>query len=113
MVLRIGDISELITDTGLLMITQQKASEVTDIVERVVGWPKLWDLALDHGPKYINGLKKLGGSDYISTSCSDCMPSVQGEEHSKRLSHLSCSQYSFKEHMYVAAMNSYHYFFSY
>ena len=28
-------------------------------VERAVGWPKLWDLALDHGPKCIDGLKNL------------------------------------------------------
>ena len=28
-------------------------------VERAVGWPRLWDLALDHGPKCINGLRNL------------------------------------------------------
>ena len=28
-------------------------------VERAVGWPRLWDLALDHGPKCVNGLRNL------------------------------------------------------
>ena len=28
-------------------------------VERAVGWPQLWDLALDHGPKCVNGLRNL------------------------------------------------------
>ena len=28
-------------------------------VERGVGWPKLWDFVLDHGPKCIDGLKYL------------------------------------------------------
>ena len=28
-------------------------------VVRAVGWPKLWDLALDHGPKCIGGLRNL------------------------------------------------------
>ena len=28
-------------------------------VERAIGWPRLWDLALDHGPKCIDGLRNL------------------------------------------------------
>ena len=28
-------------------------------VERAVGWPRLWDLALDYGPKCVDGLKHL------------------------------------------------------
>ena len=28
-------------------------------VERAVGLPRLWDLALDHGPKCIDGLRNL------------------------------------------------------
>ena len=28
-------------------------------VERAVDWPRLWDLALDYGPKCVNGLKNL------------------------------------------------------
>jgi len=28
-------------------------------VEKAVGWPRLWDLALDHGPKCVNGLRNL------------------------------------------------------
>ena len=28
-------------------------------VERNVGWPKLWDLALDYGPRCVDGLKNL------------------------------------------------------
>jgi len=28
-------------------------------VERAVGWPRLWDLSLDHGPKCINSLRNL------------------------------------------------------
>ena len=28
-------------------------------MERAIGWPRLWDLALDHGLKCINGLRNL------------------------------------------------------
>ncbi len=28
-------------------------------VERAIGWPRLWDLALDYGPKCIDGLRNL------------------------------------------------------
>ena len=28
-------------------------------VERAVGWPRLWDLALDHGPKCVDSLRNL------------------------------------------------------
>ena len=28
-------------------------------VERAVGWPRLWDLALDYGPKCVDGLRNL------------------------------------------------------
>ena len=28
-------------------------------LERAIGWPRLWDLALDHGPKCIDGLRNL------------------------------------------------------
>ena len=28
-------------------------------VETAIGWPRLWDLALDHGPKCIDGLRNL------------------------------------------------------
>ena len=28
-------------------------------VERIVGWSGLWDLALDHGPKCIDGFRNL------------------------------------------------------
>ena len=28
-------------------------------VERTIGWLRLWDLALDHGPECIDGLRNL------------------------------------------------------
>ena len=28
-------------------------------VERAVGWPRLWELALDYGPKCVDGLRNL------------------------------------------------------
>ena len=28
-------------------------------VERAVGWPRLWDLALEYGPKCVDGLRNL------------------------------------------------------
>ena len=67
-------------------------------VESAVGWPKLWDLALDHGPKCIDGLKNLvrvitfPRAPHALTACPLCK-----EENIPRDSHLSCSQYSFKE----------------
>ena len=50
-------------------------------------WPRLWDLALDHGPKCIDGLRNLV-SDYVSTPCFVWMPPVRGG-HFKRLSFLT------------------------
>ena len=62
--------------------------------------PKLWDLALDHGPKCIDCLKNLVRViTFPPHALIDCMPCERGGGHSKRLSHLSCSQYSFKEHI--------------
>ena len=45
-------------------------------VERAVGWPRLWDLALDYGPKCVDGLKHLVGvvtfPPHASSTCPLC-----------------------------------------
>ena len=45
-----------------LRLTQHEGRADMSIVvevERVVGWPRLWDLALDYGPKCVDGLRNL------------------------------------------------------
>ena len=45
-----------------LMLCQHAARADMSIVvevERAIGWPRLWDLALDNGSKCIDGLKNL------------------------------------------------------
>ena len=46
-------------------------------VERQIGWPRLWDFALDHGPRCIDDLRNLVRViSYLPTSCLVCMPTV-------------------------------------
>ena len=45
-----------------LRLTQHEGRADMSIVvevERAVGWPRLWDLALDYGPKCVDGLRNL------------------------------------------------------
>ena len=52
----------IITADRDLMLCQHAARADMSIVvevERAIGWPRLWDLALDNGSKCIDGLKNL------------------------------------------------------
>lgn len=57
------DIKEEITkrDRDLLLTQHEGRADMTIVVEveRAIGWPRLWDLALDNGAKCIEGLKNL------------------------------------------------------
>ena len=48
-------------------------------VERAVGWPRLWDFMQDHAwAQSALMASETWVSNYVSTPCLVCMPSVQG-----------------------------------
>ena len=57
------DIKEEITtrDRDLLLTQHEGRADMSIVVEveRAIGWPRLWDLALDNGAKHIEGLRNL------------------------------------------------------
>ena len=48
-------------DCDLRLAQYEGRADMSTIVEveRAIGWPRLWDLAPDHGPKCIDGLRNL------------------------------------------------------
>ena len=93
-------------NSSLLRLTQHEGRADMSIVvevERAVGWPRLWDLALDYGPKCVDGLRNLvrvvAFPPHASSTCPLCdrrpFPGA-----------LSCLMYSrFTQESVWAAMN--------
>ena len=42
-----------------LRLAQHEGRAIVVEVDGQIGWPRLWDLALDRGPKCIDGLRNL------------------------------------------------------
>ena len=64
-------------------------------VEEAIGWPKLWDLALDRGPNCIHGLRNFVRiPSYLSTPCHFAVPEDKDVPRVSLLSHVIGSHMS-------------------
>ena len=52
---------DTVKDRELLLSKHQGRADMSVVVEveRAIGWPRLWDLALDNGARCIQGMKNL------------------------------------------------------
>ena len=67
-------------------------------VERAVGWPKLWDLALENGQRCTNGLKHLARVLIYPTYASKVCPLCNSES----LQNASLLDHVLKDHSHLS-----------
>ena len=77
-------------------------------VERAIGRPRLWDLALDHGPKCIDSLRNLVRVITFPPLCLHA-PCARRRTFQETLSFLTFLPLT--QEVPVIATNSYHYFY--
>ena len=56
---RSKEIYSLETELRLAIHADSVGMAIIADVERTIGWPKLWDLALDYGPRCVDELRNL------------------------------------------------------
>ena len=70
-----------ILDQHLKLAQHERRLDMSTIVEveRAVGWPHLWDLALDYGPKCVAGLRNMVRIFAFPPHTSSGCPLCEGE----------------------------------
>ena len=75
----------------LLLLQKISKYQFVHKIAECVGWKKLWDHALDHGPSVIKGMKKPFEGDYLPRSFAQQMSTVRcscyGQTNSGRTCH--------------------------